>query len=223
LSNKNGALAHHFDTLEQQHDAHLLGMWTFLVTEVMIFGAVLTGYAVYRASYPEAFAAGSAHLKVGLGAGNTLVLIGSSLAMAFAVHSAQTGQRRAASGFLVLTMVLGTAFLMVKAVEYHIDYEEHLIPGLAFDEAHWLEKGINPRHAALFYVFYFVLTGLHAFHMIIGLGLLAYFAVRTRRGDCLGEKSTGVELAGLYWHFVDIVWIFLFPLLYLVGTRESLF
>lgn len=223
MSTKHGHLAHHFDTLEQQHDAATLGMWAFLVTEVMIFGAVLTAYAVYRASYSDAFAAASAHLKVGLGGGNTLILLGSSLTMALAVRAAQLGEGKKAAGFLLLTIGLGLAFLGIKALEYYIDYEEDLIPGWRFNLARWTEHGIDPGRAQLFFTFYFILTGLHAVHMIIGVGILLFLTVRAWRGAYSAEYNTPVEMAGLYWHFVDIVWIFLFPLLYLVGTRESLF
>ncbi len=217
------ALAHHFESLDQQHDAAALGMWVFLVTEVMIFGAILAAYAVYRASYPVEFAAASGKLKVGLGGGNTLVLIGSSLAMAFAVRSAQLGNGRRASDFLLLTILLGSVFLGVKAFEWYEEYRENLVPlrQLTFS-AEWDPK-LSVPHVKLFFVFYFILTGLHALHMLIGITLLGVLSVKARRGRYDAEYNAPVEVAGLYWHFVDIVWIFLFPLLYLVGTRESLF
>jgi cytochrome c oxidase subunit 3 len=215
-------LAHHFDSLEQQHAAAALGMWVFLVTEVMIFGAVLAAYAVYRTAYPAEFEAASSRLKVALGGGNTLVLIGSSLAMAFAVRCAQLGESRRAANFLLLTIALGTAFLGVKAFEWAEEYHEQLVPlpGLPF--SHEWADGVSVSQVKLFFVFYFVLTGLHALHMIIGVGILGVIAAKARRGRYTAEYNSPVEIAGLYWHFVDIVWIFLFPLLYLVGTRTSL-
>lgn len=223
MSASNPALAHHFDSLEQQHEAATMGMWTFLVTEVMIFGALLTGYAVYRSAYPAEFAAASSHLKIVLGGGNTLVLIGSSLAMALAVRAGQLGRGRPAAGYLLLTVGLGTLFLGVKAAEYTLEYQEGLIPGRTFDLAAFDAPALAASRVELFFVFYFLLTGLHALHMIIGIGVLLLFAVRAWRGRYTAEYNTPLEMAGLYWHFVDIVWIFLFPLLYLVATRHALF
>lgn len=214
------ALAHHFDTLEQQHNAATLGMWAFLVTEVMLFGAVLTAYSVYRSAHPAEFAAASGKLHAVLAGVNTAVLLGSSLAMALAVRAAQLGRRRDAVGFLVLTVLLGLAFLGVKASEYYTEYVEGLIPALNFDATRPEWAGLDVRAVQLFFVFYFVLTGLHAVHMLIGVGLLLELARRTRRGRYSPEYHTPVELGGLYWHFVDLVWIYLFPLLYLVGTRD---
>src|SRR5205823_4441804 len=157
------------------------------------------------------------HLKVALGGGNTLVLIGSSLAMAFAVRSAQLGKGRLASDFLLLTIGLGTIFLCVKATEYYLEYLESLIPLPAMVFNHEEFEGLSLPHVKLFFVFYFILTGLHAVHMLIGIAILAVLAVKARRGRYTVEYNAPVEIAGLYWHFVDIVWIFLFPLLYLVG------
>ncbi len=211
-----GALAHHFDSLEQQHDAARLGMWAFLLTEVMLFGAILTGYTVYRSSFPAEFEAGSGRLIVGLGALNTAILLGSSLTMALAVQAAQRGSRNGIIGFMLLTVLLGLVFLGIKATEYAIDYRESLVPGFRFDKSQWTQPG----RVQMFFVFYFVLTGLHAVHMLIGIGVLLIVAFRARTGRYGPDYYTPVEMAGLYWHFVDIVWIFLFPLLYLVGTRE---
>jgi cytochrome c oxidase subunit 3 len=218
LSAEHSTLAHHFASLEQQQDASRLGMWTFLLTEVMLFGAVLTGYAVFRAAYPKEFVAGSDHLNIVLGGVNTAVLLGSSLTMALAVRAAQTGGRRGTVVFLLATVGLGLAFLGVKAVEWTADYHEGLIPGVRFDESRdW--NGRDVGRVKLFFVLYFSLTGLHALHMVIGLSVLLVLAVKAGRGRYDPQYYTPVELAGLYWHFVDIVWIFLFPLLYLIGTR----
>ncbi|MGE3804642.1 MAG: cytochrome c oxidase subunit 3 [Gemmataceae bacterium] len=216
------ALAHHFDDLDQQREAATLGMWAFLVTEVMIFGAIFTGYALYRTLYPQAFAQGSEQLIVGLGGLNTLILLGSSLTMALAVRAAQVGNQRGLVRLLLGTMLLGTVFLGIKAFEYYLDYEEHLIPGLNFEPGPWVERGLDPANVQLYFVFYFTLTGLHAVHMIIGLGILGLLAFLSSKGRYSPAWHAPIELAGLYWHFVDLVWIFLFPLLYLIATRTEL-
>lgn len=204
--------AHQFDDLGQQHEAASLGMWVFLLTEVMLFGGLFTGYTVYRSAYPEAFAAGSRHLDLIAGAVNTVVLILSSLTMALAVHAAQAGRRRALVGFLLLTLLLGGLFLGSKAVEYEHKFEEGLVPGRGF-------RLQDPRaeRVELFFSFYFVMTGTHALHMLVGIGILAVLALLAWRGRFGAAYHAPVEVAGLYWHFVDIVWIFLFPLLYLIG------
>lgn len=209
-----GEHAHQFDDAKQQQDATTLGMWIFLVTEVMFFGALFTGYAVYRSSYPAAFVAGSHELDVRLGGFNTVVLILSSLTMALGVHAAQLGKRGRLIGFLLATMVLGSVFLGVKAIEYHHKFEEHLVPGPNFH----LDRA-PAREVQLFFGFYFAMTGMHALHMIIGLGILATLVGMARRGRFTPEYHPHVEYTGLYWHFVDIIWIFLFPLLYLLGAR----
>jgi cytochrome c oxidase subunit 3 len=221
------ALAEHFDTLEQQQEAVVLGMWVFLASEMLFFGGALAAYAVARWAYPLAFAHGSGHLVLGLGAANTVVLLGSSLTMALAVRAAQTGDRRHLRLFLGLTMLLGAAFLAVKGYEYYLDYLEHLIPGPGFSLAgHRLPPEVPAeqaaeftRHVELYFWLYFALTGLHALHMVIGLGVLGVLLRRARGGRYADGYYAPVEAAGLYWHFVDIVWIFLFPLLYLISAR----
>ena len=207
-------LAHQFDSLSQQSDAATLGMWVFLATEVLFFGGLFAMYLVYRHWYPEAFTAGSRGLLVWAGTTNTAVLITSSLTMALAVQAAQMGQRRTLMVFLVLTMMLGCAFLGIKAFEYYTEYSEHHVPGLTFQfEAQQF------RHAQIFFSLYFVMTGLHALHMIIGLGIMAVMLWWSIRGTITREYASPIEISGLYWHFVDIVWIFLFPLLYLIGRH----
>ena len=205
------ALAHHFEDLDQQRGASELGMWAFLVTEIMFFGGLFTTYAVYKFAYPQAFHDASHHLDIRLGGFNTVVLIASSLTMVLAVQAAQTGQRARQRLYLWLTIFLGLVFLGVKSVEYHHKWIEHLIPGPTFAP--------TDRGSALFYSLYFGMTGMHALHMIIGIGLLLYLVVRAGRGHFSAEYHTPVEVVGLYWHFVDIVWIFLFPLLYLLGRH----
>jgi cytochrome c oxidase subunit 3 len=209
-------LAHHFQDLGQQHEAARLGMWAFLATEVMFFGGLFTGYAVYRNLYPLAFSLASRHLDVTLGTANTIVLIGSSLTMALAIREAQIGRRRQQVVYLLATMLLGATFLCVKGVEYHHKWVDHLLPGPSFDVAAF---GAEGPHARIFYSFYFVMTGVHAFHMIVGLGLMAWITRRAARGDFVPVHHTALEMTGLYWHFVDVVWIFLFPLLYLIGRH----
>lgn len=228
-------LAHHFEDLEQQHQAATLGMWLFLGTEVLFFGGLLASYAVFRSHYAEDFSAGSNELSVPLGALNTAVLLGSSLTMALAVHAArivagtESSKPRPVAGashpgsapatrailFLACTLFLGAAFLGVKAVEYAHDYEAGLIPGVNFRSAGW-PVDVNAGHVQLFFVFYFCLTLLHSVHMIVGLGVLAVLLILAYRGRFTDGRYTPLEVAGLYWHFVDIVWVFLFPLLYLV-------
>jgi cytochrome c oxidase subunit 3 len=209
------AHAGHFDSAEQQRESASLGMWVFLVTEMMFFGGLFLAYIVYRSAWPEAFAAASHHLDVRLGTFNTIVLIGSSLTMALAVRSAQLGRRKAVVIFLVLTMILGAVFLGVKAYEYHHKAVEHLLPGHDFRF-----EGADPRHAAMFFCLYFAMTGLHALHMIVGLGILTVMLIMGARGRFSAAYYNPIECSGLYWHFVDIIWIFLFPLLYLLERHN---
>ena len=214
MSKGHPGLLHHFDDPEQQLEASRSGMWLFLATEIMFFGGIFIGYTIYREAYFDVFAQASNHLNVWLGSVNTAVLICSSLSMALAVHAAQAGHRKQIILNLLLTMVLGALFLGIKFTEYYHKYEERLIPGQDF-----VFKGGDPGQAAIFFSFYFAMTGLHALHMTIGLGLLAYLTIQAARDRFSPLYYTPVEMSGLYWHFVDIVWIFLFPLLYLVGRH----
>lgn len=208
-------LRDHFADADRQQEAASLGMWVFLVTEIMFFGGLFTGYAVYRATYPQAFADASRHLNLPLGAVNTGVLIASSLTMALTVRSAQTDRTRSVLKGLLVTMALGTVFLGIKFVEYAHKFHENLVPGRGTFEFSRSHAGA----AEIFFSFYFAMTGIHALHMIIGIGVLAVLAVMTARGRFSRAYYTPVEMAGLYWHFVDVVWIFLFPLLYLIGRH----
>jgi cytochrome c oxidase subunit 3 len=206
-------LQHHFDDMEQQVEASTLGMWVFLVTEIMFFGGLFMAYLVYRWAYPTGFQEASNHLDVIWGAVNTGVLICSSLTMALAVRAAQTSAPpKTQVGWILATMVLGAAFLGVKVIEYADKFTHHLVPGPNF-----VWEGQYPAAAEIFYSLYFSMTGLHALHMIIGLGIMAVIAFMAWRGEFDSDYYTPVEVSGLYWHFVDIVWIFLFPLLYLIG------
>jgi cytochrome c oxidase subunit III len=190
-------------------------MWLFLVTEVMFFGGMFCAYTVYRALYPATFGRASSSLNVVMGAANTAVLICSSLTMVLAVHYAQLGRRRLVVLFLILTMLVGGVFLGVKAVEWHEKFVEHHVPGASFH----LEGEPMQAQAQLFFALYFAMTGLHALHMVIGIGILTVLAIRAQRGRFSAAYNSPVDVAGLYWHFVDIVWIFLFPLLYLIDRH----
>jgi cytochrome c oxidase subunit 3 len=211
MSEATPSTAHQFETLEQQREADIIGMWTFLATEVMFFGGLIMCYTFGRFTYPQIFEAASHRLYVGFGGTNTAILLCSSFTMALAVRAAQLGSRKSLVGFLAATILFGLAFLTVKGFEYHTDYIERLVPGVDFE---W--DGPGARHAQLFFWLYFTLTGLHALHVTIGifiLGTITFLGWRGRVSDL------AVEITGLYWHFVDIVWVFLFPLLYLVAHR----
>jgi cytochrome c oxidase subunit 3 len=221
VASEHAHLAHHFDDLDQQNESLSLGMWVFLVTEVMIFGGLFAAYTVYRHLYPAAFSYGSGRLNWKLASVNTLVLISSSLTMALAVHGAQVGSRRTLVRCLVLTIVLGVAFLVIKGFEYAEDVHEGLVPapGYFHVEAGSGLDANQVRQLRLFLALYFCMTGLHALHMVVGMGVLACLALLARRDRYSPEYHAPVEMAGLYWHFVDVIWIFLLPLLYLSGTH----
>jgi len=208
-------VAHQFEDAAQQYQAATLGMWAFLVTEIMFFGGMFMAYILYRSKYEAAFEHASHHLDVTLGTINTAVLIGSSFTMVMAVHAAQTGRvRRVVSGLLA-TMTLGTVFLVIKGFEYHHKFVEGLIPGPS-----WSYVAPDAKQQELFISIYFAMTGLHATHMVIGIGILAFLTYKAARGTYDAHYYTPIDCAGLYWHFVDIVWIFLFPLLYLLGRAH---
>ena len=205
--------AEHFATLDQQEEVARLGMWVFLATEVLFFGGLFLAYAIYRARYPDAFAAAGEHTKVVIGTINTAILLTSSFIMALGVKAAEADRRRPLARYLLATALLGIVFLVLKGFEYAGEYREHLVPGLNF-----IFKARDASAAELFFLLYFIMTGLHAVHMAIGVCLLLIFAWRAKRGVFSGEgKHMPVTVLGLYWHFVDLVWVFLFPLLYLNG------
>jgi cytochrome c oxidase subunit 3 len=208
------ARAHQFDDVEQQRDAATMGMWVFLVTEVMFFGGLFTTYTVYRVMYPAAFAVVSKELDIVLGTANTAVLLASSFTMVVAVYGAQVGRRRILIGGLALTVLLGLVFLGIKFYEYYQKYVEHHIPGPSF-----AFPAPYTQQAKMYFTLYFAMTGLHAVHMIVGCGLLTVLIVMAWRGRFTPEYHSPVEISGLYWHFVDIIWIFLYPLLYLIGRH----
>jgi cytochrome c oxidase subunit 3 len=217
------ALRHHFDDLKQQHAAGTLGMWFFLVTEILFFGPLFFTYALFRSgsldpSFHQAFIAASHHQNIKLGLTNTIVLIASSLTVALGVYFAQTNKRKALVWMLVLTLICGATFLVIKGIEYHEHFAHHLFPGQNFQ---WEGAPELARGAQMFYILYFCMTGLHAFHMVIGIGIFVYILTRAMRNDFSPEYYVPVEVSGLYWHFVDIVWIFLFPMLYLIDPASK--
>jgi cytochrome c oxidase subunit III len=230
------SLQHHFENMEQQRVAGTLGMWVFLVTEIMFFGGMFLAYTLYRNTYPAAFASASNHLDITLGAINTAVLIISSFTMAVAVYCTQVDKRQLQIICLILTILLGLTFLGIKAVEYHDKYTDRLIPGQIFaghgfgpavagpgeeQDKHKLHllPGATVQQVEMFYWIYFAMTGMHALHMVIGAGLMLVILYLSIKGRFSPEYHSPVEITGLYWHFVDIVWIFLFPLLYLLGRH----
>lgn len=205
-------LAHQFADAAQQQLAAKLGMWAFLATEVLFFGGMFTAYAVYRGRYPEAWSEASRHLGLWLGTVNTAVLLASSLTMALAVDAARTNQRRATVLHLLETIVLALVFLGIKAWEYAEKWQDHLVPGPAF--AWHGEQPTGP--VELFFSLYFAMTGCHALHMVIGVIILGGLCWQAGKGAFSADYHTPVEMTGLYWHFVDCVWVVLFPLLYLI-------
>jgi cytochrome c oxidase subunit 3 len=212
---------HHFENLEHQQQATLFGMWVFLATEILIFGGIFVGYTVYRIEYTSAFEVASRQLNLWIGGINTLVLLTSSLTMVLAIHAIRQGRSRNSALQLLLTAVLGTTFLAFKAVEYYLDYRENLIPGFAFNPAEWTALNVRPQHVQLFLIFYYFLTGLHAIHLLIGIAVVLVLAWLTHRERFSIEYHSPVESWGLYWHFIDVVWVFLLPLLYLIGSRAT--
>jgi cytochrome c oxidase subunit 3 len=218
-------LEEQYENLDQQHECAALGMWVFLATEVLFFGTLFLSLGVYRHMYPDAFEKASEKLNWIIGGANTVVLLVSSLFMALAIHSAKHGRQRRVLWFLALTAALGLVFLVLKALEYYIDYREYLIPGWRFKPDEWVTRDrLRPDqvpHVQLFLLFYWIMTGIHALHMIIGIGAVLVMAVLTRRGHFSPEYYSPLDVTGLYWHFVDTVWIFLLPMLYLLGTHTA--
>ena len=244
---RTGELYGQFQTLEQQKESAALGMWIFLVTEVLFFGGMFLTYTVNRHAYGVAFGMGSNTLDLWLGGINTVVLILSSFSMAMAVWSAQVGKKRWVTVSLIITLLLGCTFLGIKVVEYKQKFTHHLVPGYHFDisycsknpaacediraddrdkeekelvEAEKADRDIN-SHSQLYFSLYFGMTGLHALHMIVGAGLLLWLLKESLKGRFGPSYNTPVEIIGLYWHFVDIVWIYLFPLLYLIDRKAG--
>jgi cytochrome c oxidase subunit III len=226
-----------FENLEQQHEVAALGMWIFLATEIMFFGTLFVGLGTYRYWYEDEFDRASEHLNWIIGGINTVVLLVSSLFMALAVHYAKHGRRERVVRYLALTAVLGVCFLVLKGYEYYTDYRDNLIPGWRFDDWEWIDPKYRPPdqpppgdqkanfapvqvpHVELFLLFYWTMTGLHALHVTIGVVAVGVMAVLAHRGVFDRHYYSPVDVTGLYWHFVDTVWIFLLPMLYLLGTH----
>ncbi len=223
-AHENPALLHHFVTESQQKNAASLGMWVFLAQEVMFFGGMICAYLVYRYKYFGDFGSASQTLNIWYGTINTAGLICSSLTVVLAVRAAQLGKRKALVTWLLLTIVLGIAFLGIKGIEYYEKFENHHVPGPSFAYTGTVPSHpnlpANPRHAEIYFSLYFAMTGMHALHMIVGVGLFSTLAFFAWRGKYSAEYYTPIENAGLYWHFVDIVWIYLFPLLYLIDRTK---
>jgi cytochrome c oxidase subunit III len=216
-------LLHHFVDAEQQRDAASLGMWLFLATEIMFFGGMFCAYLIYRFWYYNEFAAGSRSLDIWLGTINTAVLICSSLTVALGVRAAQMGKRKLLVILLLLTIVFGLAFLGIKGIEWYQKFEEHHVPGYSFNvddlAKAYPQIHIDQRHQQIYFSLYFAMTGLHALHMIIGVGMFIFLTYYAWKGRYTPKYYTPIEMGGLYWHFVDIVWIYLFPLLYLIDRK----
>lgn len=208
----NHTLAAHFETAEQAYGAAKLGVWLFLVTEILLFGGLFVAYIVFRSLYPEMFHEASAFLNRPMGAINTVVLICSSFTMALAVHKTGHNDRKAAARYLLITFLCGATFMVIKYFEYTHKIHEGLLPGIHFS----FETIAHPK-APLFFSLYFMMTGLHGIHVFAGMGLIAWVFIRTKRGEFDQAYYTPVELTGIYWHLVDLIWIYLFPLLYLIG------
>ena len=224
---------HHFVSMDQQNETVNFGMWLFLLTEIMFFGGLFTAYLIYRNWYYPAFVAGSHQLDIFWGSLNTLLLISSSFTMAMGVWCAETKRSKGLVLSLIGTLILGIGFLGIKTIEYHEKWEKHHIPGHTFDwkgftnptpdEIAKGDKALAPDMAQkteVYFSLYFAMTGMHALHMIIGIALLCGMLVKAMRGGYMDGHIAFVENFGLYWHFVDIVWIFLFPLLYLISRHQ---
>lgn len=206
---------HQFADAQQQREAATMGMWLFLATEILFFGAMFLGYTAYRIYYPQAFAEASRHTLLVFGGTNTGILLVSSAVMAFAVRAAGQNRRGLLALLLFITASLGALFLVLKGFEYAQEIHEGLFPGRNFHI-----EAADPRHAEMFYYLYWLMTGVHALHVTIGVILIGFFALRAWLRDAFKNHDTPVELLGLYWHFVDIVWVFLFPLIYLVDRHS---
>ncbi len=205
-------LAEHFTDAHQQQDSAKLGMWVFLLTEILLFGGLFCAYAIYRAWYPDMFHNAHKHLDVVLGAVNTVVLILSSVTVALAIHAIQHNKRKQSVAFLIVTLLFAATFLVIKYFEYSHKIHLGMLPGKFYTYT-----GIEGNNPHIFFTVYFTMTGLHGLHVLAGMIVIGWVLVRTIKGHFHSEYYTPVENAGLYWHLVDMIWIYLFPLLYLVG------
>lgn len=221
----NGLVAHHFKNIAQQRESCLLGMWLFVAQEIMFFGGLLAAYTVYRAYHPVPFTLGSTHLNMWWGLLNTFVLLTSSFTMAMSVRAAMTGNSKKLLRWMSGTLLFGFAFLGIKYIEYSDKWHHGLIPAINWQPGQsWMihNEVDYSSQLELFFSLYFIMTGLHAIHMIIGIAILIVWIYNAKRGWYVKGDYMPVELFGFYWHFVDIVWIYLFPLLYLVDRSGAL-
>lgn len=209
-----GHVAHHFRDAEHQFESAKQGIWLFMVTEILMFGGLFVGYAIFHSIYPQMFSEGASHLDWRLGFVNTLVLIVSSYTMAMSIHHLQKNEKDQAVTKLWITVACGLVFMVIKAFEYSSKFQHGLFPGHLLDVA---KAHAEYANLGMYYGFYFCMTGLHGLHVLIGMGLIIWLAIRAKRGDFSSEYFTPVEGVGIFWHIVDLIWIFLFPLLYLVG------
>lgn len=207
-------LREQFSSPEQQRETASIGMWIFIITEVMMFGGLFTAFTVYRLSAPMAFNQGSKEMEIVLGAINTALLLLSSFTMSVAVHSASINKTRLLGILLIVTITLGAVFLGIKFTEYYLHYQHHKVPGIWFED-----HSPYARKVQMFFVFYFIMTGLHAIHMIVGIGILLVMLYRTLLGSFSSTYHTAVDLAGVYWSFVDVIWIFLYAIFYIPGLH----
>jgi len=204
-------LAHHFESLEKQQHAARLGMWLFLATEVLLFTALFAGYGVYRYLYSDTFQQASRHLHTWIGLTNTLILIVSSFTVAAGLDQAAKGKGRSTFLLFMFSVLCGVVFMCFKAYEYTHHFHEGMLPGRYYT---FEALGSGPG-GAIFFSLYYLITGLHAFHVMLGMTVLTVIGLRARAGRYTTEYFVPVELAGLYWHLVDLIWIFVFPLIYL--------
>jgi len=205
-------LAHHFSEVEQQRESAKMGMWLFLLTEILLFGGLFVAYAVYRAWHPDMFYNAHKYLDITLGTINTFVLITSSLTMALSIRFMQVGDKKKTIIFLISTLALATAFLVIKYFEYSHKFHLGQLPG-----KYYTFTGIEGTNPHIFFSIYFTMTGLHGLHVLAGMGTIGWILYSTIRNDFSPKYYTPMEMTGLYWHLVDLIWIYLFPLLYLIG------
>ena len=214
MSNNRAILYEHFSDIEQQRESSTAGIWVFIGSEIMFFGVLILAFSVYRFSYAQAFSDGAQELNAVLGAVNTVILFTSGLTMSLAAATNKMGGKFPTIFLLLATAVLGTVFLVIKGIEYHDDWSKGLFPGEGF---HWSES--DSPQVQLFFVLYFIMTGFHALHLVVGIGLIVVMSWLVLSGWIHKEHFMPLEVAGIYWHFVDMVWIFLFTLLYLLGGK----
>lgn len=213
IPKENSFVAEQFEDAPQQTEAAQLGMWTFLATEVLFFGGLFFAYALYRHFYYADFIVGVNHTLILFGTINSALLLTSGLTMALAVQAAGENRKTVIAPLLLVTILLGIGFLICKGFEYAKDISDHVLPGPSFDPS-------LPAHTELFFWLYWAMTGLHAIHMIVGIGILSVMLLLAQHGRFSAQYYNPLEIAGLYWAFVDIVWIFLYPLLYLIGRHS---